>query len=142
MSATTYGTARFGVVKDATASGLALASFSSSSEQDEATAMNHGGSVFCYSGYNDRTNVECAGVVAVKATGLAINLSSVIALSNVTADSLNTNSANLFTTPDANAGVLVKSASLTRGNTAFEEGSISGVYFPLVATNSPTTLAD
>jgi len=100
------------------------------------------GTVIAYAGYNDHTTVECDGVVAVKATGLAINLASVITLSNVTADSLNTNSANLFTTPDANAGVLVKSASLTRGNTAFEEGSISGVYFPAVATNSPSTLAD
>ena len=79
---------------------------------------------------------------APKATGLALNLASVLALANVTANSLNTLTANLFTTSTGNAGLLVKSVNLSRTNTGFEEGSIGGVYFPLVATNSPSTLAD
>lgn len=142
MSATVYAAARYGVVNDNTATGLHLASFSTNSEVDEAFALNHGGSTIGYSMYNDRATVDCSGVVAVKATGLALNLASVLALANVTADSLNTTTGNLFTTSTGNAGLLVKSVSLTRTNTGFEEGSIGGVYFPLVATNSPSTLAD
>jgi hypothetical protein len=142
MSATVYAAARYGVVNDNTATGLHLASFSTNSEVDEAFALNHGGSTIGYSMYNDRATVDVSGVVAVKATGLALNLASVLALANVTADSLNTTTGNLFTTSVGNAGLLVKSVSLTRTNTGFEEGSIGGVYFPLVATNSPSTLAD
>ena len=142
MSATVYAAARYGVVDDDTATGLHLASFSTNSEVDEAFALNHGGSTIGYSMYNDRATVECSGVVAVKATGLALNVSSVLTLANTTADSLNTSSANLFTTPVANVGLLVKSTSLTRTNTGFEEGNISCVFFPLIATNSPSTLAD
>jgi len=142
MSATVYAAARYGVVDDDTATGLHLASFSTNSEVDEAFALNHGGSTIGYSMYNDRATVDVSGVVAVKATGLALNLSSVLTLANVTADSLNTLTGNLFTTSTGNAGLLVKSVNLSRTNTGFEEGSIGGVYFPLIATNSPSTLAD
>lgn len=142
MSATVYASARYGVADDDTATGLHLASFTSNTEVDEATALNHGGSVVGFSMYNDRSTTECSGVVAVKATGLALNVSSVLTLANTTVDSLNTSSANLFSTPVANAALLVKSTSLTRTNTGFEEGNISCVYFPLVATNAPSTLAD
>ena len=142
MSATVYAAARYGIVDDDTASGLNLGSFSTSSEVDEATAMNHNGSVIGYSLYNDRSTTECSGVVAVKATGLALNLSSALTLANTTADSLNTSTANLFTTPVANAGLIVKSTSLTRTNTGFEEGSISAIFYPLLATNASTTVAD
>ena len=142
MSATVYASARYGVVDDDTATGLHLASWTTNSEVDEATALNHGGSVIGVSMYNDRASVECSGVVAVKATGLALNLASVLTLANTTADSLNTNTAILFTTANGNAGLLVRNVSLTRTNTGFEEGSISATFYPLVATNSPTTLAD
>lgn len=142
MSATVYAAARYGVVDDDTATGLHVASFTTNSEVDEAFALNHGGSTIGYSMYNDRATVDCSGVVAVKATGLALNLASVLALANVTADSLNTNTGNLFTASVGNAGLLVKSVNLTRTNTGFEEGGIGGVYFPLVATNSSTVLAD
>lgn len=142
MSATVYAAARYGVVDDDTATGLHLASFSTNSEVDEAMALNHGGSTIGYSLYNDRATVSCSGVVAVKATGLALNLGSVLTLANITADSLNTTTANLFTTSVANAGLLVKSTNLARTNTGFEEGTIEGVYFPLIATNAPSTLAD
>lgn len=142
MSATVYAAARYGIVDDDTATGLHLGSFSTNSEVDEATAMNHGGSVVGYAMFNDRSTTECSGVVAVKATGLALNLATVLTLANTSADTLNTSTGNLFTTSVGNAGLLVKSTSLTRTNTGFEEGSISAVYFPLVATNAPSTLAD
>ncbi len=142
MSATVYASARYGVTDDDTASGLHLASWSTNSEVDEATAMNHNGSVVGLSYYNDRATDECSGVVAVKATGLALNLASVLTLANTTVDSLNTNTANLFTTATGNAGLLVKSTSLTRTNTGFEEGSISAAFYPLIATNSPSVIAD
>jgi len=142
MSATVYASARYGITDDDSATGLHLASWTTNSEVDEATALNHGGSVIGVSYYNDRATVECSGVVAVKATGMALNLASVLTLANTTADSLNTNTANLFTTAVANVGLLVKSASLTRTNTGFEEGSISCAFYPLIATNSPSTIAD
>jgi hypothetical protein len=140
MAATVFGAARYGMVDDSTATGIAGASFTSNAAADEATAKNHIGCDASYAIYNDRTEVEFSGVVATKATGLAINLGSVVTLSNVTADSLNTNSANLFSTPVANAGLIVRSANLTRTNTGFEEGSIGAIFNPLIATNSPTTL--
>lgn len=142
MSATIYSLARFGCAKDETGTGLALSSFSTNSEIDEAFALNHGGSTVGFSLYNDRASVEFAGVVAVKTTGLAINLGSVLTSANVTADSLNTTTAQLFTTSVANAGLIVRSGGLTRGNSAFEEGSLGCIYFPLLATNAPSTLAD
>lgn len=142
MSATVYGTARYGTVNDATATGLHLANFSTSSEVEEAMAKNHIGCDVALALYNDGATVDCDGVVTTKTAGVALNLASVLSLSNVTADSLNTTTANLFTTPVANAGLLVKSVNLTRGNSAFEEGSISSLYKPLIATNSPTVLTD
>lgn len=142
MSATIYATAQFGCAKDETGTGLFVASFSSTPEVDEAFALNHNGSTIGYSQYNDRVSMECSGVVAVKATGLAINLGSVLTSANVTLNSLNTNTANLFTTPSGNAGLIVRTAPLTRTNSGFEEGSIGAIFLPLVATNSPATIAD
>lgn len=140
MSATVYGAARYGVTDDTSATGIHLANYSTDSTVEEAMAKNHIGCDVAMSFYNDGAEMSCDGVVAVKATGLAINLASVVTPANVTADSLNTNSANLFTTPVANAGLVVRSTNLSRTNTGFEEGSIGALYKPLIATNSPTVL--
>lgn len=142
MSATVFAAARYGVVDDDTATGLHVANITYAAEANEAMALNHGGSTVGYSIYDDKTNVDFDGVVAVKATGFALDIADVVTLANTTADSLNLLSGNLFTTSVGNAGLIVKSTNITRTNTGFEEGSASGVYFPLIATNSPTTLAD
>jgi len=140
MGATVYGASRYGLVDDSLATGLLLGTFSSNSSVEEAFAKNHIGCDVSMALYNDGAEVECGGVVAVKATGLALNLASVLTLLNVSADSLNTNSANLFTTPVANAALVVRTVGLERTNTGFEEGSIGSIYKPLIATNSPTAL--
>lgn len=140
MSATVYGTARYGLVDDSSATGLFLGSFSVDSSVEEAMGKNHIGCDVTWALYNDGSEVACSGVVAVKATGLALNLASVLTLANVSADSLNALSANLFTTPVANAGLVVNKVGLERGNTSFEEGTIGGLYKPLIATNSPSVL--
>lgn len=140
MSATVYGTARYGTVDDSSATGLFLGSFSVDATVEEAMAKNHIGCDVSMALYNDGAECSCDGIVAVKATGLALNLASVLTLSNVTADSLNALSANLFTTPVANAGLVVNKVGLQRSNTGFEEGSIGGIYKPLIATNSPSVL--
>lgn len=140
MSATVYGASRYGLTDDSSASGLHAGNLNVDSSVEEAMAKNHIGCDVSIALYNDGSEGEIDGVVAVKATGLATNLASVLVLANFTADSLDLRSANLFTTPVANAGALVRTANLRRTNTGFEEGSLGFIYKPLIATNSPTVL--
>lgn len=142
MSATVFGAARFGVVDDDTATGLAIGSLNYNYTTEQAFAKNHTGSDFAFAIYNDSAEVTADGVVAVKATGFVKDLASVVTLANESADSLSLNDQNLFTTADANAGTVVTGGSLTRSNNEFETGSLTMIFKPLVATNSPSTIAD
>lgn len=142
MAATIFGTARYGLVDDVSATGLHLSNLSADYETDTAEVLNHTGSSVGMAVYNDRASFSVDGVVETKATGFISSLASVIALQNATADSLNLLSQNMFSTPDSNDGLILTGMNLTRTNTAFETGSMTLQYRPLIATNSSVVLAD
>jgi len=136
MAATVFGTPRYGVVKDVTATGLAVGSFTTNLQTEQAFAKNHLGNDIAMSIYNDSAEITLGGVVAVEATGIVPDLAAAVTLAN------GTQSAKLFTTPVSNAGFIVTGANLTRANTEFETGEVSGLYKPLFASNAPVTLTD
>jgi hypothetical protein len=136
MSATVFGTPRYGVINDRTLTGLEVGTFTASLSTEKSYAKNHLGNDIAKSLYNDKTEITLTGVVAVLATGLVADLADAVALANGTL------SGNLFTTPNANAGFVVENSNLTRSNTEFEEGEISGTFDPLIPVNSPTVLTD
>lgn len=142
MAATVFGAPRHGIVKDETATGLALASLSYDYTTEQAFAENHTGSTFAFSVFNEIVDVTAEGVVASRTTGLVTDLASVITLANESADSLSLNDQNLFSTANANAGTVVIGANLRRANKEFETGTLTMKFAPLVATNSPSTISD
>lgn len=140
MAATVHGAPRFGIVDESSSTGLLLAEYTTTYTVQTAYAKNHIGCDVGVSFFNDAADVTCNGVIAVKATGLVPDLAAVLTSANSAADSLATNSKNLFSTPNANAGLLVTGASMKRVNSDFETGDVSATYRPLVATNAPSTL--
>ena len=141
MSATVFGTPRYGIVDDDTATGLKLANIRYSYSVEEAGAEDHTGSEFASSYLNDQTEVSADGVVAVKGTGIGLNIADTITLANESDGSLGLNDDSLFTTSDANAGVVISSLEVSRTNRGFESGSLSGKFKPLVATDSPLVIS-
>ena len=141
MSATVHGASRFGITDDSSATGLLVGQMTTTYTADTAMAKNHIGCDVGISFYNHSAEVSCSGVVAVKATGLVPDLAAAITLANSSADSLATNSKTLFTTPVANAGLMVSGATLTRSGTEFETGDITAIYKPLIANNAPSTVS-
>lgn len=142
MAATVFGTPRYGLTDDTTATGLYLSDLTFDYTTEQAEVRNHTGSEVATGIYNDGADVSCNGVVEVKATGFVTDLASVVALANTTADTLDLMGQNMFSTPNANDGLILVGMNLTRTNTAFETGSMTMRYRPLVATNSPTTVSD
>jgi len=140
MAATVFGTARFSVLKELSATGLAVGTMTTNYTADMAVAKNHLGCDFALSLYNDSSEVTCDGVVAVKATGLVPDLAAAITLVNSAADSLNTNHKNLFTTLESGAGLIVTGASLTRANTEFETGNVTSILKPLISSTGTAIL--
>jgi hypothetical protein len=136
MAATVFGTPRYGVINDRTLTGLEVGTFTANLTTEKTYAKNHLGNDVAKSLYNDKSEITLSGVVAVLATGIVPDLAAAVAIAN------GDQSGSLFTTPTANAGFVVESANLTRSNTAFEEGEISGTYDPLIPTNAPTVLTD
>lgn len=136
MAATVFGTPRYGVISDVAATGLAVGSYTATLNTEQAMAKNHLGNDIAMSVYNDSSDVTLSGVVAVLGTGLVPSLAAVVTLAN------GTQSAKLFTALNANAGFVMTGGTLTRANTEFETGDISGVFKPLIATNAPTVLTD
>ena len=134
MSATVFGTARFGVLKELTATGLMVGTMTTNYTADMATAKNHLGCDAALSLFNDSSEVSCEGVVAVKTTGLVPDLAAAITLANSAADSLASNHKNLFTANEAGAGLIVTGASLTRANSEFETGSVTSILKPLISS--------
>jgi outer membrane protein assembly factor BamB len=98
---------------------------------EQAFAKNHLGNDIAMSIYNDSAEITLGGVVAVEATGIVPDLAAAVTLAN------GTQSAKLFTTPVSNAGFIVTGANLTRANTEFETGEVSGLYKPLFPSNAP-----
>lgn len=142
MAATVFGTARFGLTKDTSATGLHLDTNSWDYTTQQADALNHTGSKVAKAVYDDGADVTASGVVESKTTGFVTDLASVVTLANTTADTLDLQGQNMFSTPNANDGLILVGMNLTRSNTAFETGSMTFQYAPLIATNSPSTVTD
>lgn len=140
MSATVYAAARYGASAETSATGLHVGTLTFNYTSEQAYAPNHIGCDVGLSVYNDKADVTIDGVVAVKGTGAIGDIASTVSLANTTADSLNLLTDRSPTTSVANASLVVTGGSLTRGNTAFETGSLQAIYNPLIATNSPTVL--
>ena len=130
MSATVFGTARHSIIDDDTATGLKLANLRYAYSTEESVGEDHTGSDFAFAVFNDQTEV----------TGLGLTLADVIVLANESDGGLSMNDDSLFSTADANAGVVLTSLEASRTNRGFETGSLTGKFKPLVVTNAPTTL--
>lgn len=85
-------------------------------------------------------DVKLSGAVVSKTTGMVPAIASVITLANTSANSLTLTTKGIFSTPVANAGVVVIGATLERANSEFETGDIDAVYHPGVTTNAPVSL--
>lgn len=134
MAATVFGTPRYGVINDVTLTGLAVGSYTTNLVTEQSFAKNHLGCDVAMSIYNDSAEVTLGGVVATLATGIVPSLAAAVAIAN------GTQSEKFFTT-DA-GGFVVTGASLTRANTEFETGEISGLHKPLISTSAPAALTD
>jgi hypothetical protein len=134
MSATVFGTSRFGVTDDVTATNLHIASLTYTYATEQVRGKNSGGESVALAIYDPSTEVSASGIVAVKATGLAIDLADVIVLANESADSLSLNDQNMpdGVTAVGSAGTVVTGGSLERSNSDFETGSLTLLYLPLV----------
>lgn len=139
MSATVFGTPRYGILDENSATGMKLSSLQYSYSADETTAENNYGSSFASALFNEMTTVTCDGVITTKASGLTPAIADVITFANESDDTLSLNDKGLFTTADINAGTIITSADITRSNREFETGSLEAKFRPLVATNSPAT---
>jgi|14_taG_2_1085336.scaffolds.fasta_scaffold18057_2 hypothetical protein len=142
MSATVFSDSRYGVVDDSAASGMKLADINYNSTSQEAVAENHLGNEDGFAIYGDKTEVSASGVIATKTAGIGLQIANVITFLNASDDSLDLNDDALFTSSDANAGVVITSVDVKRANKSFEMGTMNGVYRPLVATDSPTVITD
>ena len=140
MAATVFGTARFGVIKEVSATGLLVGNLTTTYTAEMAYGKNHLGCDANLSIFNDSSEVSCSGVVATKATGLVPDLASAITLANSAADSLATNSKNLFTGLESGAGLIVTGATLTRANAEFETGEVTSVLKPLISSTGTAIL--
>ena len=141
MSATIHGASRFGITDDSSATGLILGSLSYNYTTEQSFVKNHVGNDVSVSVYNDAADVTADGVVAVKATGFVLDLADAITLANTTTDTLDALDQNMFSTPDAAAGLIITGLSLTRANTEFETGSLTAMYRPLISNASPSTVS-
>lgn len=140
MSATIYGSARFGVVDDSSATDLHVASLTYTSSVEEAFAKDNSGSDVAHALFNETVEISADGVVAAKTTGLTVAIADTVTLANESADTLSLNDQNLFATADANAAPVCTNVALTRVNNDFETGSLTLSFRPLIDTTATYTL--
>lgn len=132
MSATVFGTAKFGLASEASSTGLFAANISYSGNSEVAYSPNHVGQDVGMSIYNESIDVTIDGVVAVKGAGLVVGITDTVTLANTSADSLTVTTDLLKVTPVSNASVIVLTAGLKRSNNGFEMGDLNCVYKPSI----------
>jgi len=130
MSATVFGTAKFGIASEASSTGLFAANINYNGTSEVAYSPNHVGQDVGMSIYNESIDVTLDGVVAVKGAGFVVGIADAVTLANTTVDSLTVTTDILKVTPVANASVIVTQSSLKRSNTGFEMGDLTCVYKP------------
>lgn len=138
--ATVFSAAQYGIADISTASGLLAGSITFTGQSDTAEAPDHIGCVVGVAVYNARREVSIDGIIKTKGTGLGANIGAVMSLAEATNNSRTKLSEGLGVTPDANAGLIITGANISPTQTGFEGGSLTGIYHPFTATNSPATL--
>jgi hypothetical protein len=138
MSATVFGTARFGLASESSSTGLFAANISFAGTSEQAMAPNHIGQDVGMSIYNESIDVTIDGIIAVKGSGLVVGIADAVTLANTT-DGFDKVTDILKTTPTSGASVIITAATISRSNTGFETGDLTGVYKPGFSAASPTT---
>ena len=140
MAARNFSLAQYGAADDSSATGLYVGKISYSYKSDKVDLKNHISSTVGFTLSDDMADVKCSGAVVAKTAGMTPAIASVLTLANTTANSLTLTSKGLFSTPVANAGVVVIGANLERSNSEFEAGDFDAVFHPGVITNAPVSL--
>jgi hypothetical protein len=140
MSATVFSAAQFGLADDSTATGLLAASVGFSATSSMAQAPDHIGNTAGFAVYERKKDITVSGVIKTKGTGLVGSIGTLLTLANSTNNTRTRLSESLGVTPVANSGIVVTASDITPTNSDFESGSLTGVFFPGVAVNSPVTL--
>lgn len=139
-NAVAFSASQFGLVAETTASGLIIGNLSYNATSEIASVPNHIGCEVGFAVYNAKKEVTLDGVIAAKGTAMPADIGEVITLANSTNNTRTRQSENLGETPVAGAAIVVTGSSLTLTSTGFEQGSITGVYYPSVDTGSPVIL--
>ena len=140
--ATVYGTAQFGLADDSTATGLYVGSVSFDGTSETAMAPDHIGCDVGVAVYNPKKDISVDGIIKTKGTGLVDNIGSVITLANTTNNTrtrLNEGLGESIASATG-ASIIITGNSIKPGATAFEEGSLSGIYLPFVAAGTVVAL--
>jgi hypothetical protein len=140
MSATVFSAAQYGLADDSTATGLLAAQCAFNGTSSLAQAPDHIGNTAGFAVFEKKKDVTISGVIKTKGSGLVANIGSVLTLANTTNNTRTRLAEGLGVTPAANSAIVVTGDDITPTNSDFEGGSISGVFFPGVATNAPVVL--
>jgi hypothetical protein len=140
MAARNFSLAHYGATNDESATGLYVGKISYAYKADKIDLKNHISSTVGFTLSDDMVDVKLSGAVVSKTAGMTPALASVITLANTSANSLTLTTKGIFSTPVANAGIVVIGATLERSNSEFETGDIDAVYHPGVTTNAPVSL--
>ena len=140
MAARNFSLAQYGAADDSSATGLYVAKVGYSYKADKVDLKNHIACTVGFSLTDDSVDVKISGAVVSKTAGMTPAIASVISLANTSANSLTLTTKSIFSTPVANAGIVVVGANLERSNSEFETGDIDAVYHPGVTTNAPVSL--
>jgi hypothetical protein len=141
MSATTFGTPKFGIASEESTTNLFTANIGFAANGETAVAPNHLGQDQAMAIFNESIDVTLDGVIKTKGAGMSVGIADVVALANFTADSLNIGLDLLKVTPVTNASTIITGGTISRTNNGFETGDLTGVYKPGIdstAVSNPT----
>jgi len=139
MSATVFGTAKFGITSEAPSTGLFIATINFAGVGEIAFAPNHVGQDVGMAISNEAIDITLNGVITTKGAGMVVGIADTIVLANATADSSTIYTDIVKTTPVTNAGVIITGATMGRTNNGFETGDLTGVYKPGIDTTAVYT---
>jgi len=141
MSARNFSLAQYGAADDSSATGLYIGKISYGYKADKVDLKNHISSTVGFTLSDDMVDVKYSGAVITKTAGMTGALGSVLVLANTAANSLTLTTKGIFSTPVANAGIVIIGATLERASSEFETGDVDAVYHPGVTTNAPVSLS-
>lgn len=141
MSATVFGTSKFGLASEVTSTGLFAANVSFAGTSETAVAPNHVGQDVAMSVFNESIDVSIDGVLAVKGAGFEVGIADVVSLANINADSLDIPVNLLKVAPTGGASTIITGGTISRTNNGFETGSLTGVFKPGINAGTVSTVS-